>query len=117
MARYVSNLPAEVTSFVGRRQELREVKRLLTTTRLLTLTGSGGVGKTKLALRAAADMARGFPDGAWLVLLGSIFLARQERLLSLFAADSVEIVRAVSEASLVPFTSIEPAVELPTPTL
>jgi predicted ATPase/DNA-binding CsgD family transcriptional regulator len=68
----VSNLPAEVTSFVGRREELREVKRLLTTTRLLTLTGSGGVGKTKLALRAAAGMARGFPDGAWLVLLDSV---------------------------------------------
>ena len=72
MGRHLSNLPAEVTSFVGRRQELREVKRLLTTTRLLTLTGSGGVGKTKLALRAAADMSRGFPHGAWLVLLGSV---------------------------------------------
>src|SRR6516165_8470957 len=72
MARHRSNLPAEVTSFVGRRPELREVKRLLTTARLLTLTGSGGVGKTKLALRAAAEMSRGFPDGAWLVLLASI---------------------------------------------
>jgi predicted ATPase len=71
VARHLSNLPAEVTSFVGRRKELREVKRLLTTTRLLTLTGSGGVGKTKLALRAAADMSRGFPDGAWLIMLGS----------------------------------------------
>jgi predicted ATPase len=67
-----SDLPAELTSFVGRRHELREVKRLLTTTRLLTLTGSGGAGKTRLALRAAADMARGFPDGAWLVSLASI---------------------------------------------
>jgi predicted ATPase/DNA-binding CsgD family transcriptional regulator len=72
MGRHLSSLSAEVTSFVGRRAELREVKRLLTTTRLLTLTGSGGVGKTKLALRAAAEMARGFPDGACLVLLGSI---------------------------------------------
>jgi predicted ATPase/DNA-binding CsgD family transcriptional regulator len=72
VGRHLSNLPAEVTSFVGRRQELREVKRLLTTTRLLTLTGSGGVGKTKLALRAATEMSRGFPDGAWLVLLDSI---------------------------------------------
>ena len=72
MGRYLSNLAAEVTSFVGRRQELREVKRLLTTTRLLTLTGSGGAGKTKLALRAAAEMSRGFPDGAWLVLLDSV---------------------------------------------
>jgi non-specific serine/threonine protein kinase len=67
-----SNLPSELTSFVGRRQELREVKRLLTTTRLLTLTGSGGAGKTRLALRAAADMARGFHDGAWVVSLASI---------------------------------------------
>jgi predicted ATPase/DNA-binding CsgD family transcriptional regulator len=67
-----SNLPAELTSFVGRREELREVKHLLATTRLLTLTGSGGAGKTRLALRAAAEMARGFSDGAWLVLLASI---------------------------------------------
>ena len=67
-----SNLPVEVTSFVGRRAELREVKRLLTTTRLLTLTGSGGAGKTRLALRAATEMARGFPDGAWLVMLAPI---------------------------------------------
>ena len=67
-----SNLPADLTSFVGRRPELREVKRLLTTARLLTLTGSGGVGKTRLALRAAAEMSRGFPDGAWLVQLASI---------------------------------------------
>src|ERR1700757_1477737 len=72
MGRHLSNLPAEVTSFVGRRQELREVKRLLSTTRLLTLTGSGGAGKTKLALRAATEMARGFPDGAGLVRLDSI---------------------------------------------
>jgi predicted ATPase/DNA-binding CsgD family transcriptional regulator len=72
VARHRSNLPAEVTSFVGRRQELRDVKRLLSTTRLLTLTGSGGVGKTKLALRAAAEMSRGFPDGAWLVRLDSV---------------------------------------------
>src|SRR5262245_61639391 len=67
-----SNLPAELTSFVGRREELREAKRLLTTTRLLTLTGSGGAGKTRLALRVAAEMARGFPDGAWMVSLASI---------------------------------------------
>lgn len=67
-----SNLPAGLTSFIGRRQELREVKRLLATTRLLTLTGSGGAGKTRLALQAATEMARGFPDGAWLVLLGSV---------------------------------------------
>ena len=72
LGRHLSNFPAELTSFVGRRQELREVKRLLSTTRLLTLTGSPGAGKTRLAVRAAADMSRGFPDGVWLVLLASI---------------------------------------------
>ncbi len=62
-----NNLPAELTSFVGRRRELGEVKRLLTTTRLVTLTGSGGAGKTRLALRTAAEVARAIPDGVWLV--------------------------------------------------
>jgi non-specific serine/threonine protein kinase len=67
-----TNLPAELSSFVGRRGELGEVKRLLGQTRLLTLTGSGGVGKTRLALRAAGEVARGFPDGVWLISLASI---------------------------------------------
>ncbi|HEV2218176.1 MAG TPA: LuxR C-terminal-related transcriptional regulator [Candidatus Dormibacteraeota bacterium] len=66
------NLPVELTSFVGRRRELAEIKRLLTTTRLLTLTGSGGAGKTRLAMRAAAEMSRNFADGAWAVLLAPI---------------------------------------------
>jgi predicted ATPase/DNA-binding NarL/FixJ family response regulator len=68
----LGNLPTELTSFVGRRRELAEVKRLLTTTHLLTLTGSGGVGKTRLAVRAASEMARNFPDGVWLVSLAPI---------------------------------------------
>ena len=63
----LSSLPAELTSFVGRRRELREVKRLVNSTRLVTLVGSGGSGKTRLALRAAAEMARGFPGGVWFV--------------------------------------------------
>ncbi len=68
----MSNLPAELTGFVGRWRELREVKRLLATTRLLTLTGSGGAGETRLALRVAAEMARGFADGVWLVSVASV---------------------------------------------
>jgi predicted ATPase/DNA-binding CsgD family transcriptional regulator len=66
------NLPAELTSFVGRRRELGEVKRRLAATRLLTLTGAAGIGKTRLALRAAAETLRGFPDGAWLVDLAPL---------------------------------------------
>jgi len=66
------NLPADVTSFVGRKHELAAVKRLLPNTRLLTLTGMGGVGKTRLALRAAADLRRGFVDGVWLIELAGL---------------------------------------------
>jgi non-specific serine/threonine protein kinase len=66
------NLPAELTSFVGRRGELAEVRRLLAGSRLVTLTGVGGVGKTRLALRAAAGLARAFPGGEWLVRLDQL---------------------------------------------
>ncbi|MFJ4187945.1 ATP-binding protein [Kitasatospora sp. NPDC089509] len=60
-------LPAEVTGFVGRRQELAELAGLLAGARLVTVTGPGGVGKSRLAVRAAARAAGAFPDGAWLV--------------------------------------------------
>src|SRR3954447_3743261 len=70
--RRLGNLPAEATSFVGRRRELAEIRRKLTTARLVSLVGPGGVGKTRLAIRAATDLGRGFADGAWLVELGDI---------------------------------------------
>ena len=66
------NLPAELTSFVGRRDELAEVRRLLAGSRLVTLIGVGGVGKTRLALRAAAGLARAFRGGVWLVRLDQL---------------------------------------------
>ena len=65
-------LPAEFTRFVGRRRELAEVKRLLSSSRLVTLTGIGGVGKTRLSLRAAADLRRAFRDGVYLVELADL---------------------------------------------
>jgi non-specific serine/threonine protein kinase len=68
----VSKLPAEVTSFVGRRRELAEAKRLLSSSRLLTLVGPGGVGKTRLALHLADDIRRAFTDGVWLVELADL---------------------------------------------
>src|SRR5438874_663056 len=66
------NLPAQLTSFVGREREIEEVKRLLTTTRLLTLTGAGGIGKTRLALETAADLADAYAHGARLVTMASL---------------------------------------------
>jgi len=63
------NLPAEVTSFIGRGAEVIKVQRLLGTSRLVTLTGVGGVGKTRLAIRAAHGLKHNFADGVWLVEL------------------------------------------------
>ena len=68
----LSNLPIDVTSFVGRRRELSEARRLLGDARLLTLAGAGGVGKTRLALRLAAEVRRTFPDGVWLADLAPL---------------------------------------------
>jgi predicted ATPase/DNA-binding CsgD family transcriptional regulator len=66
------NLPQPLTSFVGREQEIAEVKRLLSTTRLLTLTGAGGVGKTRLGHEAAAGLLDAFADGVWIVELAAL---------------------------------------------
>src|SRR5215218_588340 len=66
------NLPLELSSFVGREKELAEVKRLMGETRLLTLTGSGGCGKTRLALAVASELVEGFEDGVWMVELAPL---------------------------------------------
>jgi predicted ATPase/DNA-binding SARP family transcriptional activator/DNA-binding CsgD family transcriptional regulator len=66
------NLPAARTSFVGRQREIVEIKRELTMTRLLSLTGVGGSGKTRLALEVASDLVGAYPDGVWLVELASL---------------------------------------------
>ena len=66
------NLPFEVTSFVGRHPQIAEIRRLLSRSRLVTLTGPGGVGKSRLALRVAHQVRRVFPDGVWLVSLADI---------------------------------------------
>ena len=66
------NLPAEATSFIGRRRELAEVRTKLAGVRLVSLVGPGGVGKTRVAIRAATDLQRAFPGGAWLVELADV---------------------------------------------
>ncbi|MCM6773729.1 LuxR C-terminal-related transcriptional regulator [Nocardia sp. CDC159] len=89
MARRVSgNLPAEVTSFVGRRDELATARRLLTSTRVLSLLGPGGVGKTRLSRQVGELVARGFPDGVWLVELADV---RDPELVTLAVADALQL--------------------------
>jgi predicted ATPase/DNA-binding CsgD family transcriptional regulator len=66
------HLPAEVTSFVGRRRELAELKTRLADGRVVSLVGPGGVGKTRLAIRGSTDLARGFKSGAWWVELAEV---------------------------------------------
>ena len=66
------NLPAQATSFIGRDAEVKELTDLMHTHRLVTLTGVGGVGKTRLALQVAADLTPQFADGVWLVELAPV---------------------------------------------
>ncbi|MEW2306937.1 LuxR C-terminal-related transcriptional regulator [Streptomyces sp. NPDC006655] len=68
----VGNLPTALTSFVGRHREVAEIRRLLGVGRLVTLTGAGGAGKTRLALETAAASRKAFPDGVWLVDLAAV---------------------------------------------
>ncbi|PBC35055.1 protein kinase [Rhodococcus sp. ACS1] len=66
------NLPAELTTFIGRRHDLATTKKLLADSRLVTLIGIGGVGKTRLATKVAAESQRAFADGVWLIELGEL---------------------------------------------
>jgi len=67
-----NNLPQPITSFIGRERELDEVKSLLSSTRLLTLVGMGGLGKTRLSLQVAAEVMYEYPDGVWFLDLAPI---------------------------------------------
>lgn len=93
--RVEGNLPAELTSFVGRRDDLRRAKGYLSSARLLTLTGPGGVGKSRLARQLARETGRAFPDGVWLVELAGL---RQSTLI----AQSFAHALGLPEASIDP---------------
>jgi len=67
-----NNLPQQATSFVGRERELEDAREALRRTRLLTLFGAGGIGKTRLSLQLAAEVLDDYPDGVWLVELAPI---------------------------------------------
>ncbi|MER7249974.1 LuxR C-terminal-related transcriptional regulator [Kribbella sp. NPDC000426] len=83
-------LPAEVTSFVGRQRELADTRRLLSSSRLLTLTGVAGVGKTRLAVRMAAEVRRTFDDGVWFVELQAL---RDPALLGHTLSEALELIQ------------------------
>jgi predicted ATPase len=68
---FPGNLPIQLTSFVGRQEELASVAKALGASRLVTLSGTGGVGKTRVAVQAAANMVTDFPDGVWLCELAA----------------------------------------------
>ncbi len=67
-----NNLPGQLSTFIGRQPELREVRALVESSRLVTLTGAGGSGKTRLSLQVAAELLEGFDDGVWLVELAGV---------------------------------------------
>ncbi len=92
------NLPAQLTGFIGRGRQVAEVKYKLTKTHLLTLTGIGGGGKSRLSLRVAEEVLNDYPDGVWLVELESL-------------KNSDVIPRAVAEALGFVETPLEPILE------
>jgi predicted ATPase/class 3 adenylate cyclase len=72
LSTHPNNLPQQLTSFIGREKEITQIEALLAGTHVLTLTGSGGSGKTRLCLQVAAESLEQFPDGAWFVELASL---------------------------------------------
>src|SRR5712672_3166805 len=71
-ARSKHNLPYQLTSFIGREQEIAQLEERVTANRLVTLTGAGGAGKTRLAIEVASRLIDVFPDGVWLVELAAL---------------------------------------------
>src|SRR5712672_2211184 len=92
------NLPYELTSFIGREQEIAQLQELLTAHRLVTLTGAGGAGKTRLAIEVASRLIDGFPDGVWLVELAAL-------------SDPQLVPQAVAQALEVKEQSTRPVIE------
>jgi len=85
-----NNLPAQLAAFIGRDRELAEVRALVASSRLVTLTGAGGCGKTRLSLQLAAELLDGFGDGVWLVELAAVL---DEDAVALAVSEALGIAR------------------------
>ncbi|HMD80924.1 MAG TPA: tetratricopeptide repeat protein, partial [Anaerolineales bacterium] len=70
--KFQTNLPAQLTSFIGREKEVEQIKKRLEKNRLVTLTGSGGVGKTRLSIQTASELLSEYPNGVWLIELAPV---------------------------------------------
>src|SRR5258705_4043929 len=92
------NLPYQLTSFVGREQEIVQLEELVTANRLMTLTGAGGAGKTRLAIEVASRLIDAFPDGVWLVELAAL-------------SDPRLVPQAVAQALALPEQPTRPVME------
>src|SRR5439155_2649904 len=92
------NLPYRLTSFVGREQEIAQLEELVTAHRLVTLTGAGGAGKTRLAIEVASRLIDAFPDGVWLVELAAL-------------SDPQLLPQAVAQALALPEQPARPVIE------
>jgi predicted ATPase/DNA-binding SARP family transcriptional activator/Tfp pilus assembly protein PilF len=93
----VTNLPVPISSFIGRAREMRQVKQCLSETRLLTLTGAGGSGKTRLAVQAATDLIDEFKDGVWWTEFGAL---TDERLVLSSVAKTLGVQERIDESPL-----------------
>src|SRR6266581_3466096 len=82
------NLPYQLTSFIGREQEIAQLEELVTANRLVTLTGAGGAGKTRLAIEVANRLVEAFPDGVWLMELAAL---SDPRLVPQAVAQALEV--------------------------
>jgi len=92
------NLPYQLTSFIGREQEIAQLEELVMANRLVTLTGAGGAGKTRLAIEVASRLTGAFPDGVWLVELAAL-------------SDPRLVPQAVAQALALPDQPARPVIE------
>jgi predicted ATPase/DNA-binding CsgD family transcriptional regulator len=92
-----TNLQVQLTSFIGREQDLSEISRLIGTIRLVTLTGAGGCGKTRLALHTASALSEEFSDGVWLV---DLVMLREPSLVPQLVAHTLGIHEVLNQSLL-----------------